>query len=198
MREELKPCPFCGSKNIELFMYDGVQCADCTAIWPGNPLNENDYDDDGELHLTKTRLNELNRRVGEEKLQARIAELEDTVLKLTGRKRILGDETILYAAHKETVAYKDKRIAELEAERDRLREALEEAHITSNARREKIIVLKAERDHFREVAGKLVWLYSDEYREKRDNGLIINGFYSHEWLDMILDMARKALEGAGE
>lgn len=163
MSEELKPCPFCGSKNIELFMYDGVQCADCTAIWPGNPLDENDYDDDGELHLTKTRLNELNRRVGEEKLQARIAELEDTVLKLTGRERILGDETILYAAHKETMAYKDKQIAELEAERD----------------------------HFREVAEKLVWLYSDEYSEKRDNGLRIEGFYSHEWLDMILDMARK-------
>ena len=29
---------------------------------------------------------------------ARIAELEDTVRKLTGRERILGDETILYAA----------------------------------------------------------------------------------------------------
>lgn len=57
--------------------------------------------------------------------------------------------------------------------------------------------LEAERDHFREVAKKLVWLYSDEYSEKRDNGLRIEGFYSHEWLDMILDMARKTLKGAG-
>lgn len=56
--------------------------------------------------------------------------------------------------------------------------------------------LEAERDRFREVAEKLVWLYSDEYSEKRDSGLRINGFYSHEWLGMILDMARKALEGA--
>lgn len=60
----------------------------------------------------------------------------------------------------------------------------------------RITELEAERDHFREVAEKLVWLYSDEHSEKRDNGLRIEGFYSHEWLDMILDMARKALKGA--
>ncbi|MBS1453613.1 MAG: hypothetical protein HP002_09555 [Lentisphaeria bacterium] len=40
---------------------------------------------------------------------------------------------------------------ELEAERDRLRETLQDEHITSNARREKIIVLKAERDRLREA-----------------------------------------------
>lgn len=66
------------------------------------------------------------------------------------------------------------------------------------ALQKRIAELKAERDHFREVAEKLVWLYRDEHGEKRDNGLRINGFYCHEWLDMILDMARKALEGAGE
>lgn len=48
------------------------------------------------------------------------------------------------------------------------------------------------------VAEKLVWLYSDEYSEKRNNGLRIDGFYSYEWLDMILNMAREALKGAGE
>ena len=53
----------------------------------------------------------------------RIAELEDTVRKLTGRERILGDETILYAAHKETIAYKDKQIAELEKELEQMRTA---------------------------------------------------------------------------
>lgn len=58
--------------------------------------------------------------------------------------------------------------------------------------------LEAERDHFREVAEKLVWLYSDEHQERLDNGLRIDGFYSHEWLGMILDMAREALEGSGE
>lgn len=30
--------------------------------------------------------------------------------------------------------------------------------------------LEAERDHFREVAEKLVWLYSDEHQERLDNG----------------------------
>ena len=54
--------------------------------------------------------------------------------------------------------------------------------------------LEAERDQLRNVAEKLVWLYSDEYSEKRDNGLRIDGFYSHEWLDMILNMAREALK----
>lgn len=62
----------------------------------------------------------------------------------------------------------------------------------------RIAELEDERDRLREVAEKLVWLYSDEYSEKRDNGLRIDGFYSHEWLDMILNMAREALEGAGE
>ena len=58
--------------------------------------------------------------------------------------------------------------------------------------------LEAERDRLRKVAEKLVWLYSDEYSERRNNGLRIDGFYSHEWLDMILNMAREALEGVGE
>ena len=58
--------------------------------------------------------------------------------------------------------------------------------------------LKAERDRMREALVKLVWLYSDEYSEKRNNGLRIDGFYSHEWLDMILNMAREALKGIGK
>lgn len=62
----------------------------------------------------------------------------------------------------------------------------------------RIAELEAERDHFREVAKKLVWLYSDEHQERLDNGLRIDGFYSHEWLGMILNMAREALEGSGE
>ena len=56
--------------------------------------------------------------------------------------------------------------------------------------------LEAERDRFREVAEKLVWLYSDEHQGRLDNGLRIDGFYSHEWLGMILDMAREAMKGA--
>ena len=67
-----------------------------------------------------------------------------------------------------------------------------------NRRGERIAELEAERDHFREVAEKLVWLYSDEHQERLDNGLRIDGFYSHEWLGMILDMAREAMKGAGE
>lgn len=58
--------------------------------------------------------------------------------------------------------------------------------------------LEAERDRLRKVAEKLVWLYSDEYSEKRNNGLRIDGFYSHEWLNMILNMAREALKGVGK
>ena len=60
----------------------------------------------------------------------------------------------------------------------------------------RIAELEAGRDHFREVAEKLVWLYSDEHQERLDNGLRIDGFYSHEWLGMILDMAREAMKGA--
>lgn len=60
----------------------------------------------------------------------------------------------------------------------------------------RIAELEAERDHFREVAEKLVWLYSDEHQERLDNGLRIDGFYSHEWLGMILDMARDVMKGA--
>lgn len=62
----------------------------------------------------------------------------------------------------------------------------------------RIAELEAERDRMREALVKLVWLYSDEYSEKRDNGLRIDGFYSHEWLDMILNMAREALKGIGK
>lgn len=54
--------------------------------------------------------------------------------------------------------------------------------------------LKAECDRLRKVVEKLVWLYSDEHQERLDNGLRIDGFYSHEWLGMILNMAREALE----
>lgn len=62
----------------------------------------------------------------------------------------------------------------------------------------RIAKLEAERDRLRRVVEKLVWLYSDEYSEKRDNGLRIDGFYSHEWLDVILNAAREALTGAEE
>lgn len=67
-----------------------------------------------------------------------------------------------------------------------------------DARAARIAELEAERDRLREVVEKLVWLYSDEHQERLDNGLRIDGFYSHEWLGMILDMAREAMKGAGE
>lgn len=63
-------------------------------------------------------------------------------------------------------------------------------------RRARIAELEAERNQLREVAEKLVWLYSDEHQGRLDNGLRIDGFYSHEWLGMILDMAREAMKGA--
>lgn len=45
MSEELKPCPFCGSKNTSLEMFDSYGdecsgCLDCGAMgprWMGNP-----------------------------------------------------------------------------------------------------------------------------------------------------------------
>lgn len=62
----------------------------------------------------------------------------------------------------------------------------------------RVAELEAERDRLREVVEKLVWLYSDEHQERLDNELRIDGFYSHEWLGMILDMAREAMKGAEE
>lgn len=67
-----------------------------------------------------------------------------------------------------------------------------------DARAARIAELEAERDRLREVVEKLVWLYSDEHQERLDNELRIDGFYSHEWLGMILDMAREAMKGAEE
>ncbi|WP_277202297.1 Lar family restriction alleviation protein [Victivallis vadensis] len=67
-----------------------------------------------------------------------------------------------------------------------------------DAQAARIAELEAERDRLREVVEKLVWLYSDEHQERLDNELRIDGFYSHEWLGMILDMAREAMKGAEE
>lgn len=94
MSEELK-CPYCeGTASIA---YNNLlYCHDC-----------------------KRTFSERDAKIM--KQAARIEELEDTVRKLTGRERILGDETILYAAHKETIAYKDKQIAELEKELEQMR-----------------------------------------------------------------------------
>lgn len=76
-------------------------------------------------------------------------------------------------------------------------ETWDEQFGSKDAQAARIAELEAERDHFREVAEKLVWLYSDEHQGRLDNGLRIDGFYSHEWLGMILDMAREAMKGAG-
>lgn len=73
-----------------------------------------------------------------------------------------------------------------------------EAQAARIAELEKMAEARKLANRLRKVAEKLVWLYSDEYSEKRNNGLRIDGFYSHEWLDMILNMAREALKGAGE
>ena len=75
---------------------------------------------------------------------------------------------------------------ELEAERDRLRETLQDEHITSNARREKIIVLKAERDRLREALAEAVEKYG-----KPGGPWNIPG-ESGSWIAK----AREALEGA--
>lgn len=56
-----------------------------------------------------------------------------------------------------------------------------------DARAARIAELEAERNRLREVVEKLVQLYHDEHQGQLDNGLRIDGFYSHEWLGMILD-----------
>ena len=66
------------------------------------------------------------------------------------------------------------------------------------ALQKRIEELEVERNHFRDLTKMLIWLYSDKHKEQLDNGLRIDGFYSHEWLGMILDMVRKALKGAEE
>ncbi len=116
---------------------------------------------------------------------ARIAALEDTVLKLTGKKRFRGDETMLYAAHKETLAYRDKRIVELEAERDRLREALKE-------------IAKIDR-----VCFNYAWTLDDGYCCKSGDFISDDDtkICTHFKMKRIPDhcrIAQKALEGAGE
>lgn len=69
-------------------------------------------------------VSDWNMRWTNPKMLARIDELEDIVRKLTGRAKFRGDETILYAAHKETVAYKDKQIAELKQKLAQMSEAV--------------------------------------------------------------------------
>lgn len=176
MSEELK-CPFCGGTASIAY-----HCASNNLLY---------------CHDCKRTFSERDAKNMEQAF--RIEELEKE-----NREQLIDYENSLCEARKyQQDAVKrceefEQERNKLEAERDRLREALEEARITSNARREKIIVLKAERDHFREVAEKLVWLYSDEHQGRLDNGLRIDGFYSHEWLGMILDMAREAMKGAGE
>lgn len=51
----------------------------------------------------------------------------------------------------------------------------------------RIAELEAERNRLREVVETLVQLYRDEHQGHLDNGLRIDGFCSHEWLGMILD-----------
>ncbi len=85
-----------------------------------------------------------------------------------------------------------------EALRDCAKLLLKDCELVPAGTKARIAELEAERDRLREVAEKLVWLYSDEHQERLDNGLRIDGFYSHEWLGMILEMAREALKGAGE
>ncbi len=92
MSEELKKCPFCGAdpdisvqEDDTEDTYYVVACTNC------NMAHSSSDDED-------VAIRNWNDRPIEDAQAARIAELEDTVRKLTGRERILGDETILYAA----------------------------------------------------------------------------------------------------
>lgn len=85
-----------------------------------------------------------------------------------------------------------------EALRDCAKLLFKDCELVPGGTKARIAELEAERDRLREVVEKLVWLYSDEHQERLDNELRIDGFYSHEWLGMILDMAREAMKGAEE
>lgn len=86
---------------------------------------------------------------------------------------------------------------ELEAERDRLRETLQDEHITSNARREKIIVLKAERDRLREALQKIAEMEAGSHEPSFE----MRGCMTSESCmncDEMIDIAREALGGSGK
>ena len=126
------------------------------------------------------------RRIGEMD-EYRVECVECYTVRTPWFKTILEAE-VYWNAFAEGMEQQAARIAELE----KMAEARKLANRLLEQERNE---LEAERDRLRKVAEKLVWLYSDEYSEKRNNGLRIDGFYSHEWLNMILNMARKALEG---
>lgn len=109
MSEELKlkPCPLCGGK-ADFWGGAGAVLAGCSKC---------------NIHTIycyppKDAARVWNSRPAEDEKIVRIAELEDTVRKLTGKAKFRGDETILYAAHKETTAYKDKLIAKLKKQHE--------------------------------------------------------------------------------
>ena len=118
MNNEMNPCRRCGldvaPDGIEVTQTDTgtyiarFECPDCGEV------AETCMRHSSEDFAVADVIDDWNRRWIDPALTAKIEELKNTILQLTGRKRILGDETILYAAHKETVAYKDKRIKELE------------------------------------------------------------------------------------
>lgn len=129
------------------------------------------------------------RRIGEMD-EYRVECVECYTVRTPWFKTILEAE-VYWNAFAEGMEQQAARIAELE----KMAEARKLANRLLEQERNE---LEAERDRLRKVAEKLVWLYSDEYSEKRNNGLRIDGFYSHEWLNMILNMAREALKGVGK
>ena len=154
MSEELK-CPYCeGTASIA---YNNLlYCHDC-----------------------KRTFSERDAKIM--KQAARIEELEDTVRKLTGRERILGDETILYAAHKETIAYKDKQIAELE-------KRVEACKLANRVLRHKQKELRARLNQWRKVLEEIAG---------SNNGVDEDGL-SCFFCDHMIYIAQKALKGEGE
>lgn len=102
MSEELKPCRRCGlyvsPDGIEVTQTDTgtytarFECPDCGEV------AETCMRHSSEDFAVADVIDDWNRRWIDPALTAEIEGLKDTILKLTGRERILGDETILYAA----------------------------------------------------------------------------------------------------
>lgn len=181
--KKLRPCAFCGRmpKTIyAVFSFTRREvCTQVVCMHKGCPV---EYTEAPALRMFSVM--EWNARPIEDARAARIAELEKEKSELLAKCEKYECE----------IGLAKQQIAALESKSNMYIDL--SVAMASTAR--KVDGLEKERDRLREVVEKLVWLYSDEHQERLDNELRIDGFYSHEWLGMILDMAREAMKGAEE
>lgn len=160
MSDELKPCPFCGKSNrmkySDLGNWYELWCG-CEAM----PMIETRIDSDSRI-AEEQAAKLWNRRPIEDELAARIAELESQVDDLQGE-----------LAQSSAVS----RIVELEADRDRLREALISAKVVMDYFGESMNNMDIVTDQDEAAVNPLFEAVDEaldtipDYKEKFDNGL---------------------------